>query len=904
MPRFLFFLSFLLLPLLAQAQETVWTLDLTQPARKVYTSEETQGQLVGQLPEKVGQNYFGWTQARCKGEFLTEADGPFFRLTTLAAPGSGPQFSIGIPKLTEGKFYRLSGKIRNSSDGPLSLYLREGPAPYRNIGPGAGGTPTGEWETISTVLRFEKPASDSYALYCSLGATGDCDFREFRLTEATAAEYNAQQMGLAQHQNIHRPDAKWQNFAPTSCFPFGVPAGWNCRRGTASVSDDCSGPSGQPALKLERGFSERVGIQLFSPPFQIPDPAKTYTVSFSYRGAGVRCNGQTFGPSEDWKRASFDFQLPENQSGYVLDFTASETIWLDAVRVAEKAVNPAGKPAESTEYKLPGQCEIVLGLPESDASEGRIQFDDEPAEMLYTLLGDAEGVVLKGSVTNIWGETRELAEIPATKNAKTPKTSKRPKTLNYQVFPETPFGQFRVNLQAFRESADGSREEAVSPVAEFVVSRFHRPVYWGKDAPNSPFGTHEEPIGQLLTTLKAGGINWIRLHDGGTQTVAWPCVEAEKGVWTFHDAEINLYRAHKMKLYGQLVGAPIWASYYAETEFKPDGYWKNFSAPTDEHLKDFENYAYTMVKRYENEIQDWFVWNEPWGGFLHCGWDPVKKTYKTFENQGGAYARMMKAGFQGAKRANPNVRVTGIAACANGDGFVRQIVEAGGYEFCDEIDYHEYSPRTYGWLNDGNEAILAKTLSPITEKFGKIEKPIIMSEGSPLSNGSSRGDALVGIYSRILPWENVERSERQADDVTRYTMSLLNCGVKRVFLYTAHGHQNLTRTAFQLLLSGDGYAHPSLAALSAFAYLAEDAKFVKYVELQPGVFAALYQRADGSSFAAICGKRQARAEITCKAPDAKAFDLYGNPISFPVQYKGLLEYVTSSVDAETLEKGF
>ncbi|MCR5165180.1 MAG: hypothetical protein K6C40_14280, partial [Thermoguttaceae bacterium] len=73
MTRILFFLSFLFLPLLANAQEAFWTLDLTRPGEKVFTEEETQGQLTGQLPEKVGQNYFGWTQAKCKGEFLSEA---------------------------------------------------------------------------------------------------------------------------------------------------------------------------------------------------------------------------------------------------------------------------------------------------------------------------------------------------------------------------------------------------------------------------------------------------------------------------------------------------------------------------------------------------------------------------------------------------------------------------------------------------------------------------------------------------------------------------------------------------------------------------------------------------------------------------------------------------------------
>lgn len=867
----------------------VWELALDQVG-KVFTQEESRGQLEGPLPVGVGQNYFGWQKSRVKSA-LVEKDGErYFRMEVSDVFSMGPQFVMRIPRLEEGKYYRLSATVRNLSEGRFNLYLRENPDPYANIGAGVSAEADGEWRTYSATICFRKPASDNYSLYFALSGDGIYDLREFSLTETDAAEFDAFQRGMIRGGKIIRPDAGWKNFVFSSCFPFGVPAGWNCRYGKATVSDDVAGPSGQPALKLERGLGEKRTPCLFSAPFLVPEPEKTYSISFSYRSLEpIQCCGRQFDASSEWRRASMPIQISAKQSAAFLEFTSADTFWLDGVRVGEEG---------ETEYRTAGECELALGLPRSDASVSRVQFEDEPAQILWKALGDVSGATLRGSVTNIWGETRSLPEISLEKRASGTDRSGGNESgeLSYLIFPETPLGQFRVELQAFR----GDR--AISPVAEFVVSRFHRPIYWGKDAPNSRFGIHQEPIEYLLTGLKAGGLNWIRLHDGGFIYCQWPAVEAEKGKWTFHDDAIQEYRKRNFMLYGQLGGAPTWASYYANTEFKPDGYWKYFAAPTEEHLGDFENYAYQIVKRYADDIQDWFVWNEPWGGFFHCGYDAQNRRYLTFENQGAAYAKVMAAGYAGAKRANPNVRVTGFGTYGGATTFTKQIVDAGGNAFCDELDYHQYSNKTFCYPGDGNETNLKNTFASLEEASGPIAKPIIMSEGSPFSNGSDRGQLFLGLYRNVLPWENNEKYSHLADDVTRFTASLLNCGLKRVFLYTAHGFRNLTRCSFQMLLAADGYPHPSLAALSQYAWLAEDSEFKGYRELAPNVYAAIYARRDGSSFALVTGKRNARAEITCSAADAKGFDLYGNPLSLPMKYDGFLHYVTSSEKAEALEE--
>ena len=60
---------------------------------------------------------------------------------------------------------------------------------------------------------------------------------------------------------------------------------------------------------------------------------------------------------------------------------------------------------------------------------------------------------------------------------------------------------------------DGTR---ISPYNEIVMTRLERPVFWGQDAPDSPFGCHFIALESTIRMMKACGINWARLHDAGT----------------------------------------------------------------------------------------------------------------------------------------------------------------------------------------------------------------------------------------------------------------------------------------------------------------------------------------------------------------------------------------------------
>ena len=397
------------------------------------------------------------------------------------------------------------------------------------------------------------------------------------------------------------------------------------------------------------------------------------------------------------------------------------------------------------------------------------------------------------------------------------------------------------------------------------MSRFRRPIYWGKDAPESPFGIHEEPILPLLTGLKAGGINWVRLHDGGFQYCKWPAIEEKREMDPFTLQKSKAYRDAGMMLYGQLGGAPTWASYYANSEFKPDGYRKFFSAPTDEHLGDFENYAYQIVKHHEKEIQDWFVWNEPWGGgFFHCGYDTERQCYLPFKNQGAAYAKVLKAAYLGAKRANPNVRITGFATYGSATEFTTQIVEAGGYEYCDELDITNNSP-TFGSRATEN----LQNSNRVRARHGKNTVPF---EKNHMSEGKSAQQRIRTAVCRSRDLREFSLGRIRFLQSRRSTRSRCRCYVPaqtRFSLIRLRTHGNLTKSSFSFF-SARTVPAPHVPALSNGG-IPRKFSFRGYQELCRTFYAAVFQKnVDGSPLLrslreSVQGRR---AEIHCTAKNA------------------------------------
>ena len=170
------------------------------------------------------------------------------------------------------------------------------------------------------------------------------------------------------------------------------------------------------------------------------------------------------------------------------------------------------------------RSEVSLGLPRSEASAARIQFADDKPIVDFAVSGIApDGAVLKVKVVNLYGEEKALPDV---------KLDDQPiqrGQFHIDVFPDRPFGQFRVEAHV-----EDSAGKVISTFNELIVTRLRRPRHWGEDAPDSPFGTHMNAIERQLNFAKAIGINWVRLHDaGGPEFIDWAFVEPSKGQWVF-----------------------------------------------------------------------------------------------------------------------------------------------------------------------------------------------------------------------------------------------------------------------------------------------------------------------------------------------------------------------------------
>ena len=786
--------------------------------------------------------------------------------------GPGPQFQAPLKKLEAGRYYRLTFTGDNRTGEPLGFALRQIAAPYTQLAYASANSEPG-WKTQSLLFKTGEKIPGQTALFMTIRGNGEVDLASLRLEELSEGDVVTK-----------RPDAKLINFFRNSRLPLGLQSGWTQEsmgswnnigiNGRIEPDFSVRGPSGEAALKLESEPGKNIG--LYSEPFNIGDPGIKHGVSFAVRGNGeflaeIITEKHNWTPLErisfhaepGWKRIEIPFHPPADAPAFALHIRGSGTIWLDAFRAA---------PATATGYRPMMQNEVSLSFPESSASEARIQFPDEKAELHYYVSGPvSSGSELHISIANLYGENIRLPAVPVTER-------QRKGTIRYDRFPKRPYGQFRVEVQLFRNG------KAVSPVNEMVATRVVRPRYWGKDAPDSAFGIHVVPQKESLLAAKASGANWARLHDAGLPLIGWAFLEPQKGKWQFRDRELKAYRSAGLRLLGELGTAPEWASYFDPVIRCDSGYFKNYFAPR--HVEDFANYAHTVAKRYRGMIDEWFLWNEPWyPPFFAFGFDKTgKKSLSKYWSAPDAperYAALSAAAYDAVKKANPDAVVCGF----NTRGFdpnrwSERVYDAGGMKKCDVLDYHFYAGRLLGYPNDdyAREAWQSAFGYIARKEGGKISKPIYMTEGqgSPETAGSSEC-RYIGLMKHTIPWEGKEDYHWLTDRNVRLHLSLLAIGVKRIFLYSAHCWSDFSQApSFLVLFNADGTPHPMLPAFSALAKRIEQKKFIGSADAGNGIRVCFFS--DGRKGTAVLFGPPARIMDRLKnaSERVKLFDLYGN----------------------------
>ncbi len=460
-------------------------------------------------------------------------------------------------------------------------------------------------------------------------------------------------------------------------------------------------------------------------------------------------------------------------------------------------------------------------------------------------------------------------------------------TLGYGVFPRRPYGAFRIEVWA--EDAAGAR---ASPFNELVVFRLRRPRFWMLDAPDSPFGVHTNSTTRHILMAKAIGANWTRLHDAGLNYIGWYWLERKPGEWTFFDADIHRYRSYGMKVLGLLSTAPEWASHFEKPH---NGYFDRFYQPKD--LGQYASYVRTVVERYLGVIDTWDVWNEPWNaGWWAVGYDEKTQQYLTSAEPQADFARLQRTAYEAAKSVDAGVSVLGIntTAGANGGNWTRGVAGAGGLETCDAICYHQYTSGAVGQPGDSVETGRRLGLGPVLQD-GQPPRPVWMTEGSPVNGAGVMG----GGFYRYTADAGGENYFQTSDRLARFLTSHLAEGNGKIFLYSMHSQTYFSNppSPWRVLVTPEGYLHPTAAAHSTLAWLLECTRFSRRVAVGEGVTAYLFA-GDGYSVAVI----SPAARHAPYALPAGAMDLFGNPLPEKAPLGSTVAYLPLNAPVAELER--
>jgi hypothetical protein len=689
-----------------------------------------------------------------------------------------------------------------------------------------------------------------------------------------------------------RPAANMVHLLKRYRFPAGLPSGWTVvsEQGAVCLDDSVLADDGVATLAVTGGAST-----IYSEPFQTNEAEAEHTASFYYRTEEkgklrvsiIRDNRREIAslvlePSVTWRKGSIGFKAPGDVAAFTLCFKAEGAFAIDRtdVTVADKACGRGDEPTV-TLYMKDGEI----------ARHTRVQFAHEPATLhgIATDVPDGAQVILR--VCDLYGRNASLGKIRFPKGGKI-KTFK----FSYDAFKDCPLGQFRVSARLVKGA------EKLSRVEEFIATRVQKPVAWRRDAPLSPFGSHFLPLPERLDMMKACGVNWMRLHDAGTRLSGWWALEKEKGRWQWPDEDIARIRRSGINIYAQLGTAPAWATHYNDLGCKRMGYFEKYLRPVD--MAAWTNYVSKYVSRYAGKINDYFIWNEPWGEWWALGKDIRYYNKDRAAEDYGAFSRIT---YDVAKRVNPSAEISSMNASWGepGSNWTERVCAGGGYEGCDAMDFHLYARAKL--LLRGEASYSGKTFSPIFAAHPLDNKPVIMSEGQGAAYALG-GDGGVlrmgGLYSVTVPWEPATSEElsRFSDRTCRYVLSLLTeKNLKRVFLYTTQGFFSLgQRPSYQTLLSADGYPHPSFAAFSQMASAIEGKKFVR--RLDYGRLNGVRVDFTGKSARCSVYANLTKDEACSLAACTELVDLYGNRFSPDRFFTGTLLYEIRC-DVNTTEGG-
>jgi len=240
----------------------------------------------------------------------------------------------------------------------------------------------------------------------------------------------------------------------------------------------------------------------------------------------------------------------------------------------------------------------------------------------------------------------------------------------------------------------------------------HGAIFWG------PGGMTKEIFEKELDIVKENGFGWLRYWP------EWEMLEPSKGKydWTISDYMVAEAKKRGIKQIGMVGFDTLWA---ADAPNSVQDWGRTKYPP--KNLKDLEDYVYTLVSRYKNDVHYWEGWNEQ--NAINAFWMVPPSGRDPFEH----YVAWQRVFYRAAKKADPNcVVLTG--GFADGAELGKQLIqyyEKGLKGTFDAMNIHHYGadPRE-AWTPGQIETVFR-----IMKHYGDGDKKIWITEtGWPIKN--------------------------------------------------------------------------------------------------------------------------------------------------------------------------
>ena len=692
------------------------------------------------------------------------------------------QFRQGVP-IKKDHIYSFSAWLRGQPGQRVTLQLRQAGAPYASY----AETPvvlSAEWQQVEALAQV--PADEDAFLMVRVTTPQTLWVDDVEFHDLTALRAN----GPA-HQG---------NLLSGGSFESGVSFGWSSRveappdalLDNPRIESATPGKIGARCLKFSVPLG---GAGTISTPVTSANFGRTHTLSLWMRaqdpgtlvqialvGRPGLIHSVRVGPT--WQRVTTSFEMPflpfVRIAFYLAERQTARTLWMDGVTLEER-------PDASPDYVPDAPHEMTLTM----ARGGNILFDGEDATAnLSVAPAPPPGATVQVSYQPLGGQMTEWRDLPAAQNS--------------LALPTFDGRRGMWKLRAQLQSAD--KTPLSSPV-ELVWARLPRP---REVAPqNSFFGLHVPLIPAYLNIARNTGHTWNRLHDTSDVT-KWGQTEPQAGQFRFYDQAVAASNQAGLHVLGMLDGAPEWTTTQPRA-----GYWAAWNIPDKPGMtQEWSRYVETVVGHYKGQIDDWEVWNEPWGRWwLHSGNPAATPEF---------YAELLRLAHDAAHRANPDALVVGVDTYPGyEDSWTRPVLRAARDNPFEALSFHDYNDAFQGGPN-ARPLVNVESLRAQMKESGE-ERPLWNTEGGPGPIGSFYAPQTGGLSADLQPaW------------IVRYDVTHMGAGVRRFFLYAMLTGSAMGETQYHVT-EHDNAIRPILAARAVLAYLVDGSGTPTLSHPAPGV---------------------------------------------------------------------